>query len=114
MLLMILYLSSVPSPMVTVSPIEIVLVSGSSLSLTCSIQSDNSVDTPTNVIYSWNGPNTDTVNTVDDTSVLMISSVVTSDSGDYICSVTLIDTTDSMYIIDSEPDTATANVIISK
>ena len=114
MLLMILYLSSVPSPMVTVSPIQSMLLSGSSLSLTCSIQPHNSVNTDTNVIYSWNGPNTDTVSTVDDTSVLMISSVVTSDSGDYICSVTLTDTTDSMYIIDSEPDTATANVIVSK
>ena len=101
--------------MVTVSPIEIVLVSGSSLYITCSILSDNSVNTPTNVMYSWNGPNnTSTVNTVDDTGVLMISSVVTSDSGDYNCSATLTGTTDSVYIIDSQPDTATANVIVSK
>ena len=115
MLLMILYLSAVPSPMVTVSPIEIVLVSGSSLSLICSIQPHNSVNTLTNVMYSWNGPNTDTVNTVDNTSVFMISSVVTSDSGDYICSATLTDTTaDSIYIIDSDPDNATASVIVSK
>ena len=112
--LMILYLSPVPSPMVTVSPIEIVLVSGSSLHLTCSIQPHNSVNTPTNVVYSWDAPNNDRGSTVDDTSVLMISSAVTSDSGDYICSVTLTDSTDSMYIIDSEPDTATANVIVSK
>ena len=114
MLLMILYLSSVPSPMVTVSPIQSMLLSGSSLSLICSIQPHNSVNTLTNVIYSWNGPNTDTVSTVDDTGVFMISSVVTSDSGDYICSATLTDTTDSVYIIDSEPDTATASVIVSK
>ena len=100
--------------METVFPIQSVLLSGSSLSLICSVQPHNSVNTPTNVIYSWDGPNTDTVSTVDDTSVLMISNVVTSDSGDYNCSVTLTDTTDSMYIIDSEPDTATANVIVSK
>ena len=113
--LMILYLSPVPSPMVTVSPIEIVLVSGSFLHLTCSIQPHNSVNTDTNVMYSWDAPNNDTVSTVDDTSVLVISNVVTSDSGDYICSATLTDTTaDSMYIIDSEPDTATASVIVSK
>ena len=97
--------------MVTVSPIEIVLVSGSSLSLTCSIEP---VNTLTNVIYSWDAPNNDRGSTVDDTDVFMISSVVTSDSGDYICSVTLTDTTDSMYIIDSQPATATANVIVSK
>ena len=114
MLLMILYLSSVPSPMVTVSPIQSMLLSGSSLSLTCSIQPHNVVNTPTNVIYSWNAPNNDRGSAVDDTSVLMISSVVTSDSGDYNCSATLTDSTDSMYIIDSEPDTATANVIVSK
>ena len=90
------------------------LLSGSSLSLICSIQPHASVNTPTNVIYSWDAPNTGTVSAVDDTSVFMISSVVTSDSGDYICSVTLTDTTDSMYIIDSQPDTATASVIVSK
>ena len=100
--------------METVFPIQSVLLSGSSLSLICSVQPHNSVNTPTNVIYSWDGPNTDTVSTVDDTSVLMISNVVTSDSADYNCSVTLTDSTDSMYIIDSEPDTATANVIVSK
>ena len=111
---MILYLSPVPSPMVTVSPIQSMLLSGSSLSLICSIQPHNTVNTPTNVIFSWDGPNTDTVNTVDNTSVLMISSVVTSDSGDYICSVTLTDSTDSMCIIDSEPATANASVIVSK
>ena len=115
MLLMILYLSPVPSPMVTVSPIQSMLLSGSSLSLICSIQPHNSVNTPTNVMYSWDAPNnTSTVNTVDNTSVLMISSVVTSDSGDYNCSVTLTDSTDSMYIIDSEPDTTNASVIVSK
>ena len=100
--------------MVTVSPMQSMLLSGSSLSLICSIQPHNSVDTPTNIIFSWDAPNNDGGSTVDDTSVLMISNVVTSDSGDYICSATLIDSTDSMYIIDSEPDTANANVIVSK
>ena len=101
--------------MVTLSPIQSMLLSGSSLSLFCSVQPHTSVNTLSNVVYSWNAPNnTGTVITAHDTSVLMISSVVTSDSGDYNCSVTLTDTTDSMYIIDSEPDTATASVIVSK
>ena len=100
--------------MVMVSVMESMLVSGSSLSLICSIQ-PTSVTTPTTVIFSWNAPNSDTVNAVNDTSVeLMISSVVTADSGDYICSATLTDSSDSMYIIDSEPDTVTANIIVSK
>ena len=97
-----------------VSAMESVLVSGSSLSLICSIQ-PTSVTTPTSVMFSWNAPNSDTVNAVNDTSVeLMISSVVTADSGDYICSATLTDSSDSMYVIDSEPANATASVIVSK
>ena len=93
------------------------LVSGSSLSLICSIQQPTSVTTATTVIFSWNATNNiyDTVDLVTDTSVeLMISSVVTADSGDYICSATLTDSSDSMYVIDSEPANVTANVIVSK
>ena len=89
------------------------LVSGSSLSLICSIQPT----TTTIVIFSWNAPNNvyDTVDSVTDTSgELTISSVVTADSGDYICSATLTDSSNSMYIIDSEPVTDTASVIVSK
>ena len=101
-----------------VSPVSSVLVSGSSLSLICSIQptiQPTSVTTTTSVMFSWNAPNNGTVNKVNDTSVeLMISSVVTADSGDYICSATLTDSSDSTYIIDSEPATATASVIVSK
>ena len=110
------YISPVPSPVVIVSMMESVLVSGSPLSLICSIhQSHTSVTTPTYAIFSWNVPNNGTVNAVNDTSVkLMISSVMTADSGDYICSVTLTDSSSSMYIIDSEPVTATVSVIVSK
>ena len=100
-----------------VSVMVSMLVSGSSLSLICSIQQPTSVTTPTTVIFSWNAPNNvyDTVDSVTDTSVeLMISSVVTADSGDYICSATLTDSNDSMYIIDSEPANVTAIVIVSK
>ena len=101
-----------------VSTMESVLVSGSSLSLICSIQptiQPTSVTTPTTVMFSWNAPNNDTVNEMNDTSVeLLISSVVTADSGVYICSATLTDSSDSMYIIDSEPANVTAIVIISK
>ena len=97
-----------------VSPMSSVLVSGSSLSLICSIQ-PTSVTTPTTVIFSWNAPNNSTVNAVNDTSVeLMISSVVTADTGDYICSATVTDSSDSTYIIDSEPANVTASVIVSK
>ena len=110
------YISPVPSPVVTVPVMESVLVSGSPLSLICSIhQSHTSVTTPTYAMFSWNVPNNGTVNAVNDTSVkLMISSVMTADSGDYICSVTLTDSSSSMYIIDNEPVTATVSIIVSK
>ena len=109
----LIIISPVPSPVVTVSVMESVLVSGSTLSLICSIhQYHTSATTPTYAMFSWNVPNNGTVN---DTSVkLMISSVMTADSGDYICSVTLTDSSSSMYIIDSEPVTATVSVIVSK
>ena len=109
----LIIISPVPSPVVTVS---VMVVSGSPLSLICSIhQSHTSVTTPTYAMFSWNVPNNGTVNAVNDTSVkLMISSVMTADSGDYICSVTLTDSSSSMYIIDSEPVTATVSIIVSK
>ena len=115
-----MHLSPVPSPVVMVSPVLSVLVSGSSLSLICSIQptiQPTSVTTATTVIFSWNAPNNiyDTVDSVTDTSVeLIVSSVVTADSGDYICSATITDSSDSTYIIDSEPANDTASVIVSK
>ena len=96
---------------------ESVIVSGFSLSLTCSITRPSSVDTPITVIFSWTAPNSvyNTVNTVNDTSVeLMISSVETADSEDYICSATLTDSSDSVYVVNSEPATDTVNITVSK
>ena len=66
---------------------------------------------------SWTAPNStyNTVNTVNATSVeLMISSVETADSGDYICSATLTDSSDSVYVVDSEPATQTVSITVSK
>ena len=108
--LIILYLS-VPSPEVMVSPSQSELVSGSTLTLTCSISQSISVTTPTNVTFSWT-PNSGTVNA---TSVeLVISSVETADSGDYICSATLTDTSGSSYILDSPSGNGTIYIAVSK
>ena len=95
------------------------LVSGSPLSLTCSIQprGDSSVDTPTTVMSSWDAPNStyDRDNTANETSVgLVISSVQTSDSGDYICSASVTDSSDSVYVVDSDTATDMVNIIVSK
>ena len=89
---------------------ETELVSGSPLSLTCSIQ-PSSVDTPTTVMSSWTAPD----NTVIGTSVeLMISSVETADSGDYICSVRVTDSSGSEYVLDSELAIDSVNIVVSK
>ena len=108
----------VPSPEVNVSA-EPELVSGSPLSLTCSIQprGGSSVDTATTVMSSWTAPNStyDRENTANDTSVeLIISSVQTADSGDYICSASVTDSSDSVYVVDGQPANDTVNITVSK
>ena len=115
----VLMYTSVPRPEVMVSPDQPVLVAGSSLSLTCSITQPSSETTPTttDVTFSWTVPDgVDYTNSsVSETSEeLMLVSVETADSGDYTCSATLTDSTDSDYILDSEPATAVASVTISK
>ena len=99
-----------------VSMAEPMLVSGSPLSLTCSIQ-PSSVDTPTTVMSNWTAPNSvyNRVNTVNATSAeLMISSAETADSGDYICSVRVTDSSGSEYVVDSELATDSVNIVVSK
>ena len=99
-----------------VSVTESELVYGSPLSLTCSIQ-PSSVDTPTTVMSSWTAPNGVyyRVNPVNDTSVeLMISSVETADSGNYICAARVTDSSGSEYIVDSDVATYTVSILVSK
>ena len=46
--------------------------------------------------------------------MLEVASVETADSGDYICSATATDSSDSQYVLSSEPASATATVTVSK
>ena len=46
--------------------------------------------------------------------MLEVASVETADSGDYICSATVNDSSDSQYVLSSEPASATATVTVSK
>ena len=92
------------------------LMSGSSLSLSCSIQ-PASVDTPTTIISHWTTPDSihDTVNDANDTSPqLVVSSAVTADSGNYICSVRVTHSSGSLYILDSPLTSDSVNITISK
>ena len=109
----------VPRPQAMVSVMESELVSGSPLSLTCSIQprGGSSVDTATTVVSSWSAPNStyDRENTGTGTSVeLIISSVQTADSGDYICSACVTDSSDSVYVVDSQPANNSVTITVSK
>ena len=117
MMLMINILShSVPSPSVMVSTGDAVLVSGSSLSLSCSIQPP-SVDTAITISSHWTTPGGlhDTVNTENETNpVLHISTVETADSGDYICSAIATDSSDSQYVVSSEPHSDVVSITVSK
>ena len=112
----LIYITLVPRPVVMVSETESELLSGSPLSLTCSIQ-PSSVDTPTTVISNLTAPNStyNRVNGVNATGVeLMISSVETADSGDYICSVRVTDSSGSLYVIDSEQVNDMVNITVSE
>ena len=75
------------------------------------------MDTPTTVMSSWGAPNStyDRVNTANEMSVgLVISSVQTADNGDYNCSASVTDSSDSVYVVDSDTATDMVNIIVSK
>ena len=100
---------SVPKPVVVVTASERELVSGSPLSLSCSILPPF-VDTSITISSHWTTPGGryDTDNTS-----LLISSVETADSGNYTCSAIASDSSGSQYVVDSE-DTDTASILVSK
>ena len=94
-------------------------VSGSSLSLTCTIQRQGGdyVDTPTTVLSSWNAPNTTYGgdNEADASSVdLNIASLETADSGNYMCSADVVDSSGSEYVVNSTTATDTTSIVVSK
>ena len=103
---------SVPSPDVMATKSE--LVSSPLLSFNCSIQSHSTVDTPTTVMSSWDAPNSD-YDRFNTTNVsLVISSKQTAYSRDYICSASVGDTSDSLYVVNSDPPTDMVNITVSK
>ena len=119
--MILLYLSPVPSPEVEISGVTngSEFVSGSSLSLTCTInpQRGDYVDTPTTVMPRWDVPNTayGGDNEDDATSVdLNIASLETADSGVYSCSANVVDSSRSEYVVDSTTESGTISIVVSK
>ena len=117
----LVFFSSVPMPVVTVSRDDngSELNYGSSLSLICSIQPQEMeyVDTPTAVISSWDVPSSehDIANpTNTSTLALDIVSLSVSDSGIHSCKGSLADSGGSRYIVESGKMTHTLSITVSK
>ena len=111
-----LFCLSVPRPSVEVSAVETVLVSGTNLSLLCSIMPPN-VDTSIILQSNWTTPvmSHDRVNPGNDaTPTLNISSVETADSGIYSCTARAIDANGGQYILGSRIHTDMVDVTVSK
>ena len=114
------FIPSVPSPEVAVYPTEPELRSGSSLSLSCSLSPlPLSVDTNTTIQFLWTTPDNRHDRNINGSSdmpedVLEVASVEAEDSGEYNCSVVVMDATDSYFIRDSEISSSLATVTVSK
>ena len=97
-----------------------VLESGSSLELTCSIQSQGvgHVDTPSTIMSRWSAPSSQyysrdsTANA--STVSLSIPSAVTADSGAYTCSASVSDSSGSGYVVASEEVMETVSITVSE
>ena len=99
-----------------VAAVEPVLVSGSTLSLTCSM-TPYSVDTPFIILSNWTTSEIrhDRINDDNDTNAMLdISGVETADSGIYSCSARAIDISGSQYIMSSIIQNHTVSIIVSK
>ena len=100
------------------SPAETVIDHGSALSLTCSIPDlPPSVDTPTTVQFVWTTPD-DRYNTTEEvngtSNVLVIPNVEMADTGEFNCTVTILDASGSYYVMNSASFSDVANVTVSK
>ena len=92
-------------------------VSGSTLSLSCTIMPPSTVDTSFIIQSNWTTPvmSHDRINTDNDTNPMLdISSVETADSGVYSCSARATDASDSQYILSSIFQNATVDITVSK
>ena len=101
-------------------PTELEPLSGSSLSLSCSFSPlSPSVDTNTIIQFIWTTPDnrhdrnsTSSNDMLED--MLEVASVEAEDSGEYNCSVVVMDATYSYFIRDSEISSSLATVTVSK
>ena len=116
---MFLYLIVVPTPTVSITsnPTGIITV-GSSVTLTCTVVLDSSVDVPVTVSTVWTGPDYFNRNimaqqmgsTTTYTSTVMVSSFGREQSGDYTCTATV--SSASPFITSSMSSSSTTRVTV--
>ena len=115
----------VPSPSVNLSrdPESGTLRHSDNLTLICTIQLDEAIDTGVDVTVVWNGPagnispDNPTPTMVSDTvyeSTVTFSSLETSDSGGYTCTATVSPDPSSEFITESGEGTDTLSIIVGK
>ena len=105
---------------VTASPDDIFIVDGQLLNLTCSIELSEVVDITVTVNTVWSGPSGTQFTTTTSvatrmtatsyTSTATISSVETSDSGEYTCTATVSST--SPFLTDSDEVFGVRNITV--
>ena len=114
-----MYIFIVPTPTVSITsnPTGIITV-GSSVTLTCTVESSPSVDVPVTVNTVWTGPDNFNRNimaqrmgsTTTYASTVMVSSFGRDQSGDYTCTATV--SSASPYITGSMSSSSTARVTV--
>ena len=112
---------SVPPPLATVTADpDRTLYNGEGVTLTCDITLDPAVDSDVAVTASWTGPDgaittgvMDMTGSVPYQSTLTLSSLMTTDTGDYKCTASAVPE-NLLFVIASGESSATHNVTVGK
>ena len=109
-----------PNVSITSNPAGIITV-GSTVTLTCTVELDPSVDVPVTVNTVWTGPDNFYRNimaqqmgsTTTYTSTVLVGSFGRDQSGDYTCTAT-VSTSSSFIIIDNVTSSSTKRVTVGE
>ena len=122
-----MFFFTVPQPTVSIAPNRTgVLYAGTPLTLTCSIQLNQAVDTTVMVTRMWSGPGSQAVSNSSRVAVsnlaersgnqyestIEFSSLYTSDSGNYECEATVIPDPQSQFVNGSRAGSDTHSVTV--
>ena len=115
----VLYLPPVAITMVTVTSNNTDPVVGDDITLSCTTKLDSAVDTDVTLTAVWSGPeggltgsDPTMVSAGTYESILTLTSVETSNSGDYTC--TAMASSDDVFVTDSEPVSVSLTITVGK